>query len=43
MKFFDAFVNESATAFAQYAKFYSEIEYIFDKLVENGTFKKYQE
>lgn len=37
MKFFNAFVEKSATAFAQYAKFYPEIEYVFDKIVENGA------
>lgn len=37
MKFFDAFVEKSATAFAQHAKFYPEIEYVFDRMVENGA------
>lgn len=36
MKFFDAFVAESATAFAKYAKFYPEVENVFNKIVEQG-------
>lgn len=37
MDFFNAFVAASATAFAKYAKFYPEIEDVFNKLVERGA------
>ena len=35
-KFYDAFVKESATAFAKYGKFYPEVPFVFSKIVENG-------
>ena len=36
MKFYDAFVEKSATAFAKYSKFYPEVEKVFTKIIENN-------